>query len=239
MKLSRLLFPPPVKARHVKRTFVSSPDDEASRPTRKVIEMALAVVARALDVDLADVSRRMTESEPRWPDIWPGEHYRLLAGFVAHLQPTTVVEVGTHTGMSALSLKQYLPERSRLVTFDLIKWDDVPGTCLSERDFDDGRLAQIIADLADPDKFRKHRDLLAKAELIFVDGPKDGRFEPAFARHLDEIPFDTPPWVIFDDIRDLHMLQFWRDIRYPKLDMSSFGHWTGTGLACWDKAAMV
>ena len=235
MKLSQLFFPPSLKARHVKRTFVSSPDDEASRPTRKVIEMALQVVGRTLEMDLSDISQRMT-STPRWPDVWPGEHYRLLAGFVAHLQPTTVVEVGTHTGLSALSLKKYLPQGSKLVTFDLLKWDEIPGTSLTRGDFEDGRLVQVLANLADPGAFREHADLLAGAELIFVDGPKDGRFEPAFAEQLGKLPFRTPPWVIFDDIRDLNMLQFWRDIQYPKLDLSSFGHWTGTGLTYWDHA---
>ena len=235
MKLSQLFSRPPVKARHVKRTFVSSPDDEVSRPTRKLIEMILKVASRTLDVDVSDISQRMTTT-PRWPDVWPGEHYRLLAGCVAQLQPTTVVEVGTHTGLSALSLKKYLPQRGRLVTFDLLKWDKIPGSYLTRGDFEDGRLVQVLANLADPSAFREHADLLAGAELIFVDGPKDRRFEPAFAEQLEKVTFRTPPWVVFDDIRDLNMLQFWRDIRYPKLDISSFGHWTGTGLVYWNHA---
>jgi hypothetical protein len=232
MKLSNLLLPPPVKARHCKRTFVSSPEDERCGPSRAVIEMALDVVRRTLDVDVSEVSRRM-KSTPRWPDVWPGEHYRLLAGFVAHLQPGTVVEIGTHTGLSALALKQCLPRTSRLVTFDLIEWAEVPGTCLLPEDFEDGRLSQTIADLADPDVFGRHADVLSSASLIFADGPKDKVFEPAFARNLDSLSYASPPWVIFDDIRDLNMLQFWRDIEKPKLDLSSFGHWTGTGLVHW------
>jgi len=233
MKLSNLISPPPVKARHVKRTFVSSPDDEKFRPSREVIEMILDVTRRTMDLDLDDVSRRM-KSSPRWPDVWPGEHYRLLAGFVAHLQPRIVVEIGTLAGLSALSLKKYLPRDSKLVTFDLVPWNEVPDTCLVPEDFADGRLVQNLANLADPAAFRKHADTLAEAGLIFVDGPKDGKFEPAFARLMDGFSFKTEPWVIFDDIRDLNMLQFWRDIAHPKLDISSFGHWTGTGLVRWN-----
>jgi len=51
---------------------------------------------------------------------------------------------------------------------------------------------------------------------------------------MDGFSFKTELWVIFDDIRDLNMLQFWRDIAPPKLDLSSFGHWTGTGLVRWN-----
>lgn len=232
MKLSQLFFPPPVSARHVKRTYVSSPDDEASQATPEVIRMALDVVRRTLEVDVSAVSARM-KTEPRWPDTWPGEHYRLLAGFVAHLQPRCVVEIGTFTGISCLSLKQCLPAGSTLTTFDLIPWDDFPDTCLAKADFEDGRLRQVIGDVADPAAFDRHAELFAAAELLFVDGPKDRVFEPAFAANLDRLPAGRPRWVLFDDIRDLNMLQFWRDIRHPKLDLSSFGHWTGTGLVLW------
>ena len=236
MKLTNVFFPPPFKARHYKRTFVASPDDEASRPTRELIECAAAAVLKTLDVDVSSVSDRMKGGH-RWPDTWPGEHYRLLAGFVAHLQPRCVVEIGTFTGLSCLSLKQCLPAGSTLTTFDLIPWDDFPDTCLAKGDFGDGRLRQIIGDGADPAAFDRHAELFAAAELLFVDGPKDRVFEPAFAANLDRLPAGRPRWVLFDDIRDLNMLQFWRDIRHPKLDLSSFGHWTGTGLVLWGAGA--
>lgn len=232
MKISRLLLRPPVRARHVKRTYVSSPDDQPGSPTREMILLALEVARRALDLDLAPISHRISVG-PRWPDLWPGEHYRLLAALVAELQPRLVVEVGTFTGLSALALKHALPADGRVVTFDLIPWDCVPETVLTAADFQDGRLEQVLGNLADPDCFNQHAALLADATLIFADGPKDGRFEPAFYRLLQGLPRRAPAWVVWDDIWDLHMLQFWRDITLPKLDLTSFGHWTGTGLMFW------
>jgi len=232
MKLSNLFSPPPFQSRHCKRTFVASPEDEASQPTREVIEFALAVVRQTLDVDVSDVSRRLKSTTWR-PDTWPGEHYRLLAGLVAHLAPTTIVEIGTLTGLSALCLKKYLRPEGKLVTFDLVPWDKVPDSCLVPGDFADGRLSQQLANLAEPDAFRRHAALLSKADFLFVDGPKDRKFEPAFAARLDTLAFAKPPWVIFDDIRDMNMLRFWRELKKPKLDLSCFGHWTGTGLVYW------
>jgi len=232
MKLSKLFMPPPFQSRHSKRTFVSSPDDEASRPTRALIEFALDAVRSTLDVEIDDVCRGAKCTQWR-PETWPGEHYRLLAGLASHLAPKKVFEIGTETGLSALCLLKYLPPSGSLVTFDLIPWDKVPSTCLGPRDFDDGRLSQVLDDLADPEIFRRHAPELAKADLLFVDGPKDRKFEPAFAAHLDTLVFDTPPWVLFDDIRDMNMLKFWRELKKPKLDLSSFGHWTGTGLVYW------
>lgn len=232
MKLSSIFFPPPFQARHCKRTFMASLDDEASQPTRDVIEFALAIVRTTLDTDISDVCQRVRFTE--WsPNTWPGEHYRLLAGMVAHLAPTRIVEIGTHTGLSALCLLKYLQPAGSLITFDLIPWNKLPDTCLTPADFADGRLRQIIADLADHKTFRQHAPELARADIIFVDGPKDMKFEPSFAAYLDTLVFDKAPWVVFDDIRGMNMLKFWRELRKPKLDISSFGHWTGTGLVHW------
>jgi len=232
MKISELLFPPPFEARHCKRTYVASPEDEAGAPAREVVEFALDAVRRTLDTDIALALDRARGLAWR-PDCWPGEHYRLLAGVVAHLQPRTVIEIGTDKGISALSLLQHLPAGGRLVTFDLVPWDRIPGTCLRPEDFRDGRLRQELADLSRPDAFERFAPLLAGADLLFVDGPKDRKFEPAFAARLDTLRFASPPWAIFDDIRDLNMLRFWRELKKPKLDLSSFGHWTGTGLVRW------
>jgi len=30
------------------------------------------------------------------------------------------------------------------------------------------------------------------------------------------------------------MLKIWRDIQEPKMDMTSFGNWTGTGFVEWN-----
>lgn len=233
MKLSHLFFPPPFSARHYKRTFVASPDDEASQPSREVINTTLEAVRKTLDVDITDVCKRLPPVS--WnPQMWPGEHYRLLAGFVAHLQPKTVIEIGTDTGLSALCLLKYLPSDGHLATFDLIPWKDISNTCLNQNDFADGRFTQELADLSNPAMFEKYAPLIAKADFIFADGPKDGKFEYAFFDHLNSVKFEKAPYILFDDIRDRNMLGFWRKLKKPKLDISSFGHWTGTGLALWE-----
>ena len=41
--------------------------------------------------------------------------------------------------------------------------------------------------------------------------------------------------MIIDDIRLPAMLEFWRDLPLPKLDLISFGHFTGSGVAVWEQ----
>src|SRR5205085_3118297 len=89
-------FPPsPVVVRHAEPSWLYSADDEGGRPSPSLIDLALRLVDRARSMDLMDVSARIPAGQIRYPDVWPGEHYRLLAAAVALLQPKNIVEIGT------------------------------------------------------------------------------------------------------------------------------------------------
>jgi predicted O-methyltransferase YrrM len=203
------------------------------RPSDYLIDLALRVAQEAWHTELPDLSRRVADDSNDFTRIWPGEHYRLLAALVKLLQPKRVVEVGTFRGLSALALKGFLPAAGRIATFDVVPWDSLSDTCLREEDFADDRLRQQIGDLSDAAVFELHRDLIQETELLFVDGPKDGIFERKLLQQLETVDFHKPLLVVMDDIRFWNMLAIWQDIARPKLDLSSFGHWSGTGLVEW------
>src|SRR5262245_3665517 len=139
--LRRRLFPCPVGARHAEYSMLFSEDDALSRPSPRLFDIALSAIACARHTDLQDVTRRL-ETRLRYPDeainVWPGEHYRLLAALVETLKPQIVIEIGTAEGISALSLRKYLPPEGKVITFDIVPWADYPRTCLQESDFQDG-----------------------------------------------------------------------------------------------------
>lgn len=132
--------------------------------------------------------------------------------------------------MSALAMKLALPEDGTIVTFDLAGWNRYEGTVLQDDDFADGRLVQHTDDLSTPAGWTKHADLLRRAEFIFVDAEHSGTQERSFLRGFDEVGLDGRPIVMFDDIRLWKMLAFWQEVTRAKLDLTSFGHWSGTGL---------
>lgn len=66
-----------------------------------------------------------------------------------------------------------------------------------------------------------------------MDGPKDGFFEKSLLQNFERFGLKRSCLVIFDDIRYWTMLKFWREIERPKLDLTSFGHFAGTGLVLW------
>jgi predicted O-methyltransferase YrrM len=82
----------------------------------------------------------------------------------------------------------------------------------------------------------RHSELLEGADLIFVDAAKDGRQERVFLELFERTAFTRDPVVVFDDIRQWKMLEIWRGVDRPKMDLTSFGHWSGTGLVDFAKA---
>lgn len=231
--LQRRVSPSPVQARHAEYSMLYSEDDAGSRPSPRLLGLALDAAAKAREIDLGDVSSRLG-GRFTYPDevinLWPGTHYRLLAALAQVLQARTVIEIGTAEGISALSMLRGLPDGGRIVTFDVVPWREYPRSCLTPADFEDGRITQVIADLGDRAQFGRHAALLATADLVFIDAAKDGVLEQKLIENFGSLSYSSAPVFVFDDIRLWNMLKIWRDLRWPKLDLTSFGHWCGTGL---------
>ncbi|MBM3833623.1 MAG: methyltransferase [Verrucomicrobia bacterium] len=220
--------------RHMLPSVVISADDDPGKPSRELIELALRAASRAADIQLPHLSQRLS-APPYWPDIWPGEHYRLLTALMQVTRPRLVIEIGTATGLSALAIKDGLPESSSIVTFDIVPWRDYPDYVLRPEDFADNRLQQIVADLTNRNLAKQYAALLAEADLLFVDAAKDGSMEATILDNFSAIGLKEGALLMFDDIRMIPMFPIWRRIALPKLDLTSFGHWSGTGLVRWSQ----
>lgn len=231
-RVVKLVLPNP-RPGHGEYSMIYDTLNTCGRPSDYLVDLALRAAQDAWHTELPDLSRRVAADSNDFTRVWPGEHYRLLAALVKLLQPRRVVEVGTFRGLSALALKNFLPAAGKIVTFDIVPWDSLSDTCLEREDFEDGRLQQQIGDLSDAAVFELHRKVIQETELLFIDGPKDGVFERKLLRHLETIDFQKPLLVVMDDIRFWNMLATWQDIARPKLDLTSFGHWSGTGLVEW------
>lgn len=228
-----LLGSPAFFSRDLMWTVMMSQEDQHPYPNDHLLDLALAAADHARRVDLEWLAERSSAEERDFVNHWPGEHYRFLAACVTYLQPRLVVEIGTCTGLSALAMKSCLPEDGRVVTYDIAPWSTFAGTALTAEDFD-GRLEQRLGDLSAQDFFASQVDTLAAADLILLDGPKDGRFEPRFLARYLPVFGERDTTLVIDDTRFVNMIQLWRDLPYPKLDVTSFSHWTGTGLVVAD-----
>jgi predicted O-methyltransferase YrrM len=228
----RWSLPLPFNCRHIEYSTIASMDDDSGRPNERLLDISLKAIEQARRVDLSWVSKRMV-APPYYPDVWPGEHYKLLAGLVIAQKPKKIIEIGTFQGLSALSIKGSLPPGSELITIDIIPWNEIKDSALRSSDFEDGKLRQVIGDLSNATFFANFAETLSGCDLLFVDAPKNIVFEQTFLQHLSTIHLPSNALVLFDDIRQWNMLSIWRGITKPKLDLTSFGHWTGTGIIDW------
>jgi predicted O-methyltransferase YrrM len=230
----KVFMPAPVRVRHAEYSMLFSADGAFGKPSEHLIDVALAAIQAARSQDLNEIESRL-RGRFNFPDslvqVWPGEHYKLLAGLVETLQPRTIVEIGTAEGMSGLALKKKLPRSGKVITFDIIPWQSYPNSCLEKADFEDGALLQEVANLGDEHVLRRYRAVLAEAELLFIDAAKDGTLERRLIANLQTVEFRQTPIVVFDDIRVWNMLAIWHELTWPKLDITSFGHWSGTGIS--------
>lgn len=227
-RVARENLRPTFKALHVEWSPLTSVLDVTPQPSRELIELSLQAGQVALDVDLAALHGRAGGAyEARLLDTWPGESYRFLAALVKVLAPRKVVEVGTFRGLGTISLAHFGPDR--VITYDVIPHDEFGNSSLRAQDVNRG-IEQRLGDLSDPSFFASQLEDLRQAELIFMDGPKDGTFEFRLTELLLKHLSGSGALLVFDDIKLPNMVGFWRSLPLPKLDATSLGHYTGTGL---------
>jgi len=182
---------------------------------------------------LANILIRSSQIQFNIPsfDICWGEPCRFLAALAEITTPNLIVDIGTSCGGSAKAFLDFSPKKANVVTFDVMPWNTYTETYLKETDFFSGRLIQHVEDLSCTPVFEKHQNLLALADLIYCDAPKDGVFEYTFLDKLSKVKMNNKQrYLVLDDIRFKNMAALWRDIASPKFDATSFGHWSGTGL---------
>jgi len=201
-------------------------------PSEEILAVAFGAAKEASHLDLTWVAERCpTQQQRQWVGQWPGEHYRLLSGLVRALRPSLVVEVGTFTGSGSLALVD--GTRANDNGQKSLPTTSFPGG--HPRDPSEGgglrlrRARTAHRDLGQDAYFSDQRTTLLSAELIFVDGPKDGRFEPIFFSRLFDLLSGSRHVVAADDIHFLNMVQTWNGLKVDKLDITSLGHWSGTG----------
>ncbi|WP_431857400.1 class I SAM-dependent methyltransferase [Azospirillum sp.] len=217
---------------HKQPGYLVSTNDERGRPNDRLLDLVMSAFPLARRARFDSLDARQVNGE-RWYRFWPGEHYALIVGLLQVLKPRIAIEIGTFTGMATLVMAENMPADGRVFTFDIVDWRKIDNSWLCESDFAGKHTTQILADLSRPAKFEEHRALIEQADFIFIDGPKDHHTEKSLLALLDSVTFKTKPIIMFDDTKLLNMVDIWHQLDRPKLDVTSFGHWSGTGLVDW------
>ena len=165
-----------------------------------------------------------SEADRQFWLTWPGEHYWFLSRLTEVLRPSISIEIGTYMGYGAIALAH---GSASVTTYDISSVSTY-SAIMGRRVEKFSNINCKIGDLADDAFFSQEQDLIASADLIFIDGPKNRSFE---YKVIPEIIKIAKPGtvIILDDVRFANMKDLWASIIEPKIDVGSFAHSTGTG----------
>ena len=146
--------------------------------------------------------------------------YRLYAHLSTFFNNTTILDVGSRTGGSALALSYN--EKNHVISYDLQE----QGASNIKKD----NVTWKIQDFRNDDTLDYDR-----ISIIMIDvDPHDGIQEEEMFLFLEEKEWQG--LVLLDDIGPQwpEIEDFWNRITFPKLDVSDVGHMSGTGAVSFD-----
>jgi len=143
------------------------------------------------------------------------EHYRLLSYLSNNISNSTLIDVGTLKGSSALALS--VNQTNTVYSFNL------------SNELELGFLPNNINFIIDDIMNEKYKSTILESKVILLDTFHDGTFEKAFYDYLKDINYKGI--LLLDDIKlNNEMVEFWDIITEDKSDISHIGHITGTGI---------
>lgn len=186
--------------------------------------------SKVYDVDLSNLFpyTEWTGYSQYFKDCNKREHYKLMAFLSGQCEDgEKIYDIGTFLGFSALALA-HNPDVN-VVTYDLTNHFNT--TQLTAKDY-----PNITFKLADCTQKEELVDIV-KAPFIFLDvDPHDGVQEPQIFKAFQDAGFKG--LLFLDDIHlNEPMKQFWNSITLKKYDITSYGHWSGTGVVVFDETS--
>ena len=150
------MISPPTTAKNIVASMLVPVEYDLGYLDETLFDLSLHIIGQARANGLDHLASRVKQFQFEQITRFPGEHYRLLQAVMRIVKPQLVVEIGTFTGLSALVISQALGAGSRLVTYDVVPWDQFPDTVLRLPDFSPS-FQQRLGDLAN-----KHLPILCE-----------------------------------------------------------------------------
>ena len=173
------------------------------------------------------IQRAITDSQRRDASSLMGNHYSILKSITTIQKAQQVTEIGTYTGMSAIS---FLDAGASVKSFDIVSPFTFEDCILTQEDLAEDKIDLVNANLFSEEVFEKYKSEFVKSDIIFLDGPKSQNFEQTVLPRILELEFYKNTLIIVDDIHMKKMKILWETIPYPRIDISLLGHVSGTGI---------
>lgn len=153
------------------------------------------------------------------------EPYRLLYYFATLFNDSTLIDLGTSNGGSALALSHN--ETNQIISFDIQERSET-SYYQNNNTFEKVPKFKNV-DFIISENFMKYIELFLKAPFIYLDIAHDGIWENILLESL--INNNYKGLVMMDDIHEFpEMKKIWNKISFKKFDLTKYGHWSGTGI---------
>lgn len=159
----------------------------------------------------------------------PGEHYAWLTTLARVYRPGVMLEFGRAQGASTLALYSGKPPAACFGSVDIARGDSLGEYFIPHELTLDDTVSVLLGDCLDLSLYGNLGFDPAQIDFLFVDVGHDGATEREFVRRV--FPHLRQCLVLFDDIHlYAEMDAFWNDLPYPKLDITTSCHHSGSGL---------
>lgn len=152
------------------------------------------------------------------------QEYRLYSYLSTFFNNTTILDIGTLDGRSAIALSHN--DTNKVKSYDVTKW--IPDNHkIRTKDNITFNIKNVLDDLTE--------ELLQKVKIVMIDIDHLEVVERKILQRLQQLKFSG--LIIMDDITNHpdpvvkeSMSRVWRSIKDTKYDVTKYGHWSGTGI---------
>ena len=153
--------------------------------------------------------------ENQFYDLPSGQQeYHLYSYLSTFFDNTTILDIGTFNGRSAIALSHN--STNKVISYDIVDMIKNPEHIIYTKPNIEFRIKNVLDDL--------NEELISQVHLITLDIDHFEVAESEIIRRLEELQFSGI--LLLDDIH--HRL--WNQISHPKIDITPYGHWSGTGI---------
>ena len=152
------------------------------------------------------------------------QEYHLYSYLSIFFNNTTILDIGTLNGRSAVSLSHN--ESNRVISYDIVDSINIPKHKIYTKPNIEFRIKDVLEDLTE--------ELIKKVKIIVIDIDHFETIETKIIKKLDELKFSGI--ILLDDIHhpepvmNFCMQKLWNNLPYRKIDITRYAHWSGTGV---------
>ena len=164
---------------------------------------------------------------PTYYELKSGQQeYRLYSYLSTYFNDTIILDLGTSHGTSAIALSHN--NNNKVISYDIVDCINNKNHKIYTKENIEFRIKNVLDD-------DLNRVFLSKIKIVMIDIDHYGEMEKNIIDKLEELNFSGI--IILDDlfnhpdqIINESMKNLWDNIKYKKIDVTKYGHWSGTGI---------